>query len=420
MSRHRRSGCLWLMVGKGIGPIMISMSVAIVGWLLFYSLPPACAEEVKAKDLYERARPAVLMVSREFKCTITVPRVNVDDDLFDQVKSALKKSGEKKSARTISDAITQEFKRKPSAYIERSPNLRDFEATFKGGGSGFLATSRGHIITNAHVVNLQWADVLDLVKNKYMARDCLRLIRQMQSQFRELNDMTKSQTETMIEVMFPGMQKFYKKYTQLKWTRTCRAVMRFVDANSDVQLRDYPAEVIKVGRSAPGKDVAVLKIDVPRLPACLPLGDESSLSVGDQIYVVGYPAAATFNPWLARTSVAEASLTRGIISAKKTAHGGWILLQHDAATSKGSSGGPALDSSGKVIGIQTFGSLEAGEKVQGGNFIVPVSIIREFLERAGVRIEEAGPEKTREGAAKPSGADKPKPDTGDESGLEKR
>jgi len=379
----------------------------------------ASAQAIAAKDLYESSRPSVVMVAKQFKCMVTVPRPLLDDDLLDRVRKSLERNREKKSARTITDALENELQRRPSAYIYRSSALRDFDATFSGMGSGFLASNRGHVITNAHVVKLQWIDVWTQVKKKYMARDCLRMITEMQNGFRELKDMTKSQTEAIVTALHPGLDSFYRKYTQMKWNRKCKVILRFVDANMEVQLREYPAEVLQVGHSIPGKDVAVLKIDGARLPGCLQLGDETATNVGDQIYVLGFPAAATFHPALGKPSLAEASLSRGIISARKTAQTGWPILQHDAATSPGNSGGPALDGSGKVIGIHTFGSLtDSGEKIQGGNFIVPASVVREFLERAGVNVdytEPKKPEATSGQYSRPTGRG-----TADDTGLERR
>jgi len=48
--------------------------------------------------------------------------------------------------------------------------------------------------------------------------------------------MTQSQTEAIVTAMYPGMEEFYRKHTKFKWTRTRKAITRFVDANSEVQL----------------------------------------------------------------------------------------------------------------------------------------------------------------------------------------
>ena len=55
--------------------------------------------------------------------------------------------------------------------------------------------------------------------------------------------------------------------------------------------KDLECDVRKQGEPTPGKDVAILKVEQNNLPT-VPVGDDSTLSQGDQIYVMGFPAAA--------------------------------------------------------------------------------------------------------------------------------
>jgi hypothetical protein len=79
------------------------------------------------------------------------------------------------------------------------------------------------------------------------------------------------------------------------------------------------------------------------------------------------------------------------VSAKKQASKGFEVIQTDASTAPGNSGGPVLDKNGRVIGILTFGTVDpaTGERVQGFNFVMPTSVIREFLDRAGAHSGES-------------------------------
>ena len=57
----------------------------------------------------------------------------------------------------------------------------------------------------------------------------------------------------------------------------------------------------------------------------------------------------------------------------------------DANINRGSSGGPVCDEKGEVVGLTTFGSLEnSGGLAAGLNFAIPVSILEEYLDSAGV------------------------------------
>ncbi len=105
-----------------------------------------------------------------------------------------------------------------------------------------------------------------------------------------------------------------------------------------------PAEVVG---SDPANDLAVLKVDsLPQGVQPLPLGDSAALEVGQVAVAIGNP----FGQF-------KRTLTAGIISAlDRTVQfdDGKVLrgvIQTDAAINRGNSGGPLLDSSGRVIGI---------------------------------------------------------------------
>jgi len=108
-----------------------------------------------------------------------------------------------------------------------------------------------------------------------------------------------------------------------------------------------------VGSSSAG-DLAVLHVDRTDLVP-LVIGSSSSLRVGTSVIAVGNALALEGGP--------TASL--GIISAKgrtiTTTSGTTYenLLQTDAAINSGDSGGPLLDSGGRVVGINTAGTTEA-------------------------------------------------------------
>lgn len=121
-------------------------------------------------------------------------------------------------------------------------------------------------------------------------------------------------------------------------------------------------------------DVALLKVDVPAA-ALEPviLGDSENLQVGQWAIAIGNPFGQ-----FGRT------LTTGVISALgrslqgpdgRTIAG---VIQTDAAINKGNSGGPLLDSSGRVIGINSAIFSPTGTSA-GVGFAVPVDTIKRML-----------------------------------------
>ncbi len=116
-----------------------------------------------------------------------------------------------------------------------------------------------------------------------------------------------------------------------------------------------------------GSDVAVIKVD-PKIVDLkpLPLGDSDKVAVGEPVVAIGNPLGYDF------------SITSGIVSATgrsmQAANGQTIPngIQTDAAINQGNSGGPLIDSQGKVIGINERIASQSGGSV-GLGFAVPIN-----------------------------------------------
>jgi 2-alkenal reductase len=140
-----------------------------------------------------------------------------------------------------------------------------------------------------------------------------------------------------------------------------------------VQLHAGDPLAARVIGGAPEYDVAVVRLrNPPRDLRPLPIGTSKSLSVGQATYAIGNPFGLT------RT------LTTGVVSAVErhlpTAEGREIrgVIQTDAAVNPGNSGGPLLDSSGRLIGINTAIISESGASA-GIGFAIPVDLINRVV-----------------------------------------
>jgi S1-C subfamily serine protease len=129
----------------------------------------------------------------------------------------------------------------------------------------------------------------------------------------------------------------------------------------------FDAEII--GRDAVN-DMAVLRIDAPpELLYPIELGDSSRLRVGQNVYAIGNPFGL------------ERTMTTGIISSlnrslpTKSGRTMKSIIQIDAALNRGNSGGPLLDSRGRLIGMNTAIASSTGENT-GVGFAIPVDTIK--------------------------------------------
>jgi serine protease Do len=128
-----------------------------------------------------------------------------------------------------------------------------------------------------------------------------------------------------------------------------------------------------VGVDAP-TDIAVLRVPKKNL-SFLPLGDSDRARVGDWVVAIGNPFGLSH------------TVSAGIISAKgRTGQdvkglgdesGYYNFIQTDASIHPGNSGGPLLDLSGHVVGINT--AMRAQTSNIG--FAIPINMVKELLPR---------------------------------------
>jgi S1-C subfamily serine protease len=142
----------------------------------------------------------------------------------------------------------------------------------------------------------------------------------------------------------------------------------------------YKAEVMV--RDSPD-DLALIRIRPKKAITYLRLGDSDHLQVGQKVLAIGNPFGL------------ESTLTTGIISALgRPVQGGRGepllegMIQTDAAINSGNSGGPLLDSSGNVIGINT---AILGATNMGIGFALPINRAKAMLDdyRAGKSFRRA-------------------------------
>ncbi len=144
------------------------------------------------------------------------------------------------------------------------------------------------------------------------------------------------------------------------------------------KIRFNSGDTVKVEQiyRDPLNDLAILKVSAGSKLQALPLGESDNLKLGQTTIAIGTPLGEFTN-----------SVTKGIISGlgrgitAGSPFEGFVekldnVIQTDTPISPGNSGGPLLNSSGQVIGVNTAVSSE-GENI---GFAIPVNIIKTLLQ----------------------------------------
>ncbi|MBZ5638425.1 MAG: Do family serine endopeptidase [Acidobacteriia bacterium] len=143
----------------------------------------------------------------------------------------------------------------------------------------------------------------------------------------------------------------------------------------EVALNDGTRLNAEIVGTDPNIDLALLKVDSKgRSLPTLALGDSDKLRPGQWVIAIGNPFELS------------ETVTAGVISAKDrqvpigdTDRSLVSFLQTDAAINFGNSGGPLLDASGRVVGINT--AINRGGMAEGIGFALPINQARSAMDQ---------------------------------------
>ncbi len=278
-------------------------------------------------------------------------------------------------------SVVVDIKRGLIALDDRERETEPIRVDEYVSGSGMVIHPDGYIATNAHVVS-QGTIKQDMAGESALAafyKDALTLSDEEAETFLR-SDEAEAFMHRVIQTVIDNSDFDLRTEVFVFSPRSDGEKM------TDLVKDAFPATVESVNENflQDDRDVAIIRVELDRLPA-LPIASSETLSVGSTVYVFGFPGTAELNT----KSPLEATFTRGVVSAIKTATGkDFPIYQTDAKVSQGSSGGPLFNDRGEVVGLVTFqtGALDRGV---GDNFAfaLPAFLITQEAEKIGLSLD---------------------------------
>lgn len=134
--------------------------------------------------------------------------------------------------------------------------------------------------------------------------------------------------------------------------------------------KEYTANLLGINSE---QDIAVLGVTEVEFEY-LTVTSSYNIKTGDDIYAIGAPKSMAY------------TLTKGVVSAKNREIGGNEYIQIDAAINEGNSGGPLLNDSGQVVGINTLKMTDS----EGIGLAIPMEVVKKYLNSLGIELNESG------------------------------
>lgn len=263
-------------------------------------------------------------------------------------------------------------------YIDQNNVSRNGSMALGGTGSGFIFHHEGYIVTNGHVIDRVYGyennaetfinDVSPYVIHQVMRKE-------------GFNQIT-------VDIQRNWAQN--RRFTVIN-SKTFKKVILSNGEMIDFEIKRF-SQTIEKG----GKDVGILKIERNNLPV-VSLGDSGKVELQEEMQVFGFPGAADIDGvmgfYLNPKSSLQVTINVGRISAKKQDYRGVPLIQSNVMVGAGSSGGPAINKNGEVIGVTSYAGGDVDEfgefrQAQGINFLIPINTVKEFIRDVGVEINK--------------------------------
>jgi S1-C subfamily serine protease len=241
-------------------------------------------------------------------------------------------------------------------------------------GSGFVVNPNGVVVTASHVVEPDQQSLQNYAANKL-------ILEGLKYTYPNSNSSPFEQYNLPVSAANVVLHQCYKAI-DCKFDITPIVTVYTASDVAQSTLPEGHAARILNSTGFEATDVAILQMEGSNLPT-VPLAETANnLASGDSVVALGYPGSST---QALQTGVTVPTKVFGKVSNIRT-EGTSKLVEIDANIEPGESGGPAVDSSGKVIGLVSFTLLQSSGAA-GQKFLRTVDDIKTALAQSGVTAQ---------------------------------
>lgn len=372
----------------GLLVLGVAANGALLGGIWFTREP--APKPLTSSRIDTASRPAVVLVQANYTVStslpsFTIPQSRVKSVLVPKLQ-ALVNAGKLNpyDNAAIERAAINIILANPDAYYAPGPRTHD-QFGIVGTGSGFFVTEDGYLVTAAHVVNADKADIRAETLAAAMSPDNVAQLRQDLADSLA-RDTGLTMTDAQLDTMVGFVQRWLNNYLVVE-----NVDVKYYLGTGSVETGDNltgvgaRASVVSIDPYGTGHDVAILKANVSGV-STLQLASGSP-HMGEATYPLGYPRQGYLDEAAPLDQTVSATFTTGKIDGTDEQKAGWAAWGTDATITHGNSGGPVLGPDGKVLGIVSYAIVDSqGKPLPGQGYFVPSEYIRAALASDSITV----------------------------------
>jgi S1-C subfamily serine protease len=367
--------------------------------LFISSLLDVALCNTETEKIIEYVKPSVVLIYVDYNAVVEIspPVANSNYQTLVQQANQLATSGafgydEKAIVSGVLDYILKKLSENPNAYLSPSKRKKQVSINFGGMGSGVIINPNGYVLTATHVVSMEEEEIKANIISKFLGNLISQSKEEFMAEFENQGIELSEMQQKLVEKIILGYA--INNITNFDYEKRVYVGLGIAEkGRSNVSGFFKPANTIKIGSAEKikdiisyGRDVAILKIDQLNMPTSIISNDEPT--EGAEVITIGYPGKVHLfmGQFFDTFTIIKPTITKGIVSAIRVSNRGVRIIQTDATTSRGNSGGPAYNNNGEIIGTVSWGdvSLVTGEEGKDYNYLVSCKEIQNFIKEAGV------------------------------------